>query len=153
MRVHDISKPKKEKLVKWYGWIIIFLLCMTPLVIIILPKLMLNVGRINRMLKDSRIPVEHSLTGEIVDLAWDKNIDGDLISIECQMLIKVDQEGDIKASFRKFVGKGYQTDMLISESDHVEVAGTYKENIFFISSIRNLNSKNVYDSEPLVSVY
>ncbi|SHK70733.1 hypothetical protein [Desulforamulus aeronauticus] len=150
---HNVSQPKKEKLVKWYGWIIILLLCVTPLVIIILPKLMLNVGRINKILRESQIPETDSINGEVLEVQWNRIVDGDIICIEGQMLIDTKERGQINTVFRKYVGPKYNETIDVSLKDPVGLTGKYEEDIFLVRSIRNLDTKQIYDTAPLVSVY
>ncbi len=150
---HNVSQPKKEKLVKWYGWIIILLLCVTPLVIIILPKLMLNVGRINKILRESQIPETDSINGEVLEVQWNRTVDGDIICIEGQVLIDTKERGQINTVFRKYVGSKYNETIDISLKDPVELTGKYEDDSFLIRSILNLKTKEIHDTAPLVSVY
>ena len=148
-----VSQPKKEKLVKWYGWIIILILCLTPLVIIILPKLMLNVGRINKILRESQIPDVDVISGEIIEIQWNRHVDGDLICIEGQMVIDTKLNGQVNTIFRKYVGPKYNETIDLVVKDQVEVRGQFKDNSFLVRSISKLEDKQYYDTLPLVSVY
>ncbi|GAB6157484.1 hypothetical protein JCM39194_06840 [Desulfotomaculum varum] len=149
----SISRRKKEKLVKWYGWIIILLICMTPLVIIVLPKLMLNVNRINTLLRESKIPEVESIYGNVRKVTWNKTYDGDLGCIEGEIEIISHENNVIKCIFKKYVGPKHNETFNVNVNDHVCLTGLFKDNVFLIRNMQNNSNSQVYTTEPMVSVY
>ncbi|CCO07073.1 hypothetical protein [Desulforamulus hydrothermalis] len=153
-KIHiNISRKKKEKLVKWYGWIFILLICMTPLVIIVLPKLMLNVNRINTLLRESIIPEKESVNGNVNKVTWNKTYDGDLGCIEGEIEIINHENKIIKCIFKKYVGPKYNETFELNVNDNIYLTGLFKENVFLIRNMQNNGNNQVYTTEPMVSVY
>jgi len=153
-KIHiHVSRRKKEKLVKWYGWIFILLICMTPLVIILLPKLMLNVNRINTLLRGSRVPEADSVTGTVNKVSWKKTYDGDLGCIEGDIEITNHKNEIIKCSFKKYVGPKFNETIDINCNDNLYLTGMFKDRLFLIRNVQNNTNNQVYTTEPMVSVY
>ncbi|MCL5779550.1 MAG: hypothetical protein M1119_01095 [Firmicutes bacterium] len=153
-KIHiHVSRRKKEKLVKWYGWIVIFIICMTPLVIILLPKLMLNVNRINTLLRESCVPETDCLTGTVNKVHWKKTNDGDIGCIEGDIEIATTSKDVVKCSFKKYVGPKFNETIAINCNDHIYLTGTFEDQLFLIRNIQNNTNHQVYTTEPMVSVY
>lgn len=147
----QLNEPK-DKLIKWYGWIFILFLCLTPLVFILLPILMYNVGYFNKMLKNSKISQEVTLQGILLNCNLNsRNIDG-LNAISGELVI-ISQGNRINCSFLKYTKKGESVPSLESDSN-VDVSGTFdREGIFKVASIVEKNSGKTYSTLPTVSVY
>ncbi|MEG6522442.1 hypothetical protein [Desulfotomaculum sp. 1211_IL3151] len=144
---------KKEKLVKWYGWIVILIICITPLVILLLPKLMLNVGRINKILRESIVPNNKTLNGKVINIAWQKHNDGDIGCIDGDIEIESVDASIVQCKFKKYVGPKFSETFQINKYDQILVNGSYQDNIFLIRNLGNLTNQHLYTSEPQVSVY
>lgn len=147
------AKLKKEKLVKWYGWLVLLLVCMTPLVIILLPKLMINVNKINGLLRESIIPETDTLEGNVTLINLAKTNDGGLGCIEGNIEIFTLDSQLVKCSFKQYVGPNYNERINLTEGDKVCLTGTYKDEVFMIKKIKNISLNQEYSSEPMVSVY
>ncbi|GAB6180792.1 hypothetical protein JCM14036_21110 [Desulfotomaculum defluvii] len=144
---------KKEKLVKWYGWVFIFVICITPLVIVVLPKLMFNVGRINKILRESIIPNDSALSCKVIDVGWEKHIDGDLGCIEGNIEVESIDGSIVKCKFIKYVGPKHCQTYSVKYNDQILLTGSYKDDLFLIRSLENITNKYKYTTEPQVSVY
>lgn len=147
------AKLKKEKLVKWYGWLVLLLICMTPLVIILLPKLMINVNRINGLLRESIIPETDTLEGNVMQINLAKSNDGGLGCIEGDIEVSTLDNQLVKCSYKQYVGPNYNEMINVTEGDKVYLTGTYKDEVFMIKMIKNISLNQEHSSEPLVSVY
>lgn len=155
-QIHIKTPPeKKDKLIQWYGWITIIILCLTPLVFILLPLLMMNTSKINAMLKESRVPEDNAVTGVVKEAEWklENECGIELVSGRFSVL---NNEGDtICCTFHKYVGKNSRALPDIHEGDRLEVTGQMKsdEDTLVARNIRNLSKNVIYTSEPSLSVY
>lgn len=152
LNINQKIYQKKEKLVKWYGWIFILVVCLTPLVIILLPKLMLNVGNINKMLKESIIPNDKTLNGKVVNVTWQKYTNGDIGCIEGDIELENVDASIVQCKFKKYVGPKHNETFHITKNDQILVNGSYQDNVFLIKNLGNLTNQYLYTSEPQVSV-
>ncbi|WP_018084339.1 hypothetical protein [Desulfurispora thermophila] len=153
-KIHiHVSRKEKEKLIKWYGWIFVLVICLTPLVIIILPKLMLNVNRINSLLKESCIPEKQSINGVVNRVSWHKTYDGDIGCIEGHIEIIDSHNNVIHCLFKKYVGPNFNQLININYNDNLYLTGIFKDQLFLIRNIKNNTNNQVYTTEPMVSVY
>lgn len=143
----------KEKLIKWYGWIFILFICLTPLVIIFLPKLMLNVNRINSLLKDSRIPEKQQISGKVSKISWHKTYDGDLGCLQGHIDVIDDRGHAINCIFKKYIGPKFNQTININHLDNLTMTGTFSGDTFLIRNIQNHTNSQTYSTEPAVSVY
>lgn len=147
------AREKKEKLIKWYGWIPILLAAFTPLIILILPRIMVNTNRINKLLKESRVSEESFAEGCLVGAKWElKQLDGlNLISGE----LEVDTGDFVKQySFQKYVGFKNANIPEINENSRVRLTGREEPGgTFAIRNLYDLSAQRVYTTEPSVSVY
>ncbi|ABO50386.1 hypothetical protein Dred_1862 [Desulforamulus reducens MI-1] len=144
---------RKEKLIKWYGWIVILILCMTPLVIVLLPKLMLNVGRINKILRESIVSETTKIRGDVANITWNKHADGDLGCIEGDIELQTNGHTPILCKFKKYVGPKHNQTIVVNKTDKLLLTGTYEDNVFLIRKLENQSNQYVYTTEPQVSVY
>lgn len=146
-------REKKERLIKWYGWIPILLAAFTPLIILILPRIMVNTNRINKILKGSRVAEEASVEGYLVRAQWEiKQLDGlNLIFGELEL-----ETGDSvkQCSFLKYVGFKNAAIPEISENSHLRLSGREDPGgTFIVRNLYDLTEQRVYTTEPSVSVY
>lgn len=153
LNINQNVHQKKEKLVKWYGWIFILIVCITPLVIVLLPKLMLNVGRINKILRESIVPNDKTLKGKVINVVWQKHTDGDIGCIEGDIELESIDACIVQCKFKKYVGPKYNGTFKINKYDQILVNGSYQDNVFLIRNLGNLTNQYLYTSEPQVSVY
>lgn len=146
-------REKKERLIKWYGWIPILLAAFTPLIILILPRIMVNTNRINKLLKESRISEESSAEGYLVRAKWElKQLDGlNLISGE----LEVDTGDSVKqCTFQKYVGFKNAVIPEVCEHSRVRLSGREESGgTFAIRNLYDLSAQRGYTTEPSVSVY
>lgn len=155
----ETPQEPRYKLIKWYGWITIIVLCFTPLVFVLLPLLMMNTSKINSLLKESRIPEQTALIGKVQSAIWQAAHQDGVHYIKGQLKIYQEQVL-VLCSFLKYVGP-YQKQLPdIKEGDWVEMTGQFKtntdenkENIFAIRNIRSLPDGTVFTSEPTLRVY
>ncbi len=149
----DVPREKKEKLIRWYGWITILLVAFTPFIILLLPRIMANTSRINALLKKSRISEESSVEGTLLGANWEmKVVDGlNLITGE----LEVATNGSIKqCSYLKYVGFKNAVIPEIKENSPVRLTGREEpDGKFAIRCLYDLSSGKVYTTEPSVSVY
>lgn len=148
-----IYNQKKERLVKWHGWITILLVCLTPLVIIALPILMVNVSRIGNMLKESIISDDKTIEGKVVNLITETKYEKDIGTIYSEIIIETEDNSKVICQFKKYIGPKYDQDMKLNNNDLLTLKGTYQEERFLIKYIINQTNKQVYTSEPAISVY
>lgn len=167
----SIETPQEEihKLIKWYGWITIIVLCITPLVFILLPILMMNTSKISNMLKESRIAEEQGLAGTVQQVQWEFIQETGLHYVKGQLTLLPPTDAPVECSFFKYVGPDQKLLPDIKEGDGVEMTGQFKtaedineddntaeqldKNIFAIRNIRNLEDGAIYTSEPTLRVY
>ncbi|WP_051688218.1 hypothetical protein [Desulfofalx alkaliphila] len=151
----ETPKEEKDKLIKWYGWITILVICITPLVLVFLPLLMLNTSKINKMLKESRVPEVDWLSGRAQEVNFGlKNEDG-VDSVQGEIIVQ-DEEGQlIKCTFLKYVGKDTKILPEIKESNLLEITGKMdkEDKVFLIRNVRVVETEKVYTTEPVLSVY
>ncbi|MBM7854866.1 hypothetical protein JOC37_001244 [Desulfohalotomaculum tongense] len=153
----DIETPRerKDKLIKWYGWITITVLCLTPLVLILLPVLMVNTSKIGRILRESRVPGESSLVGTVKKARWELKNEIGLDSIVGELEIEKNDQEIISCTFLKYVGESNKELPEIKEGDKIEAIGKFneQENKFAVKNIRNVSTNRIYTSEPALAVY
>ncbi|AEG60275.1 hypothetical protein [Desulforamulus ruminis] len=149
-----VALEKKEKLVKWYGWIVILFICMTPLVIVLLPKLMINVNRIHSLLKNSIVPETAVLEGQVTHYCWNRVNDGGLVSIEGEMTVTSKENKTVQCLYKKYVGPNWQQIPDFLPSHQLYLTGSFQDDgVFQIASARNLSTQQMYTTKPVVSVY
>ncbi|MBO8137568.1 MAG: hypothetical protein H0Z40_05470 [Desulfotomaculum sp.] len=151
----ETPREKKDKLIKWYGWITIIVLCLTPLVFVLLPILMVNTSRIGKILRDSRVPEEDSLTGTVKKASWELKNEIGLDSIVGELEVEGSSNEIIRCTFLKYVGENNKKLPGIKEGDKIEAVGklNMEENKFEIKNIRHLETGRIYTSEPALAVY
>lgn len=153
----QIETPKQEihKLIKWYGWITIIILCITPLVFVLLPVLMVNTNKINAMLKESRVPEDSSLSGIVNELNWETDHETGLHYVKGVLKVQESASEIIECDFFKYVGPDQKVFPDVQIGDNVEMTGQFKadENRFAIRNIRNLSDGKVYTTEPSLRMY
>lgn len=146
-------REKKEKLIKWYGWIPILLAAFTPLIILILPRIMVNTNKINNLLRESRVCEESSIEGKLRKARWEvKQVDGlNLITGE----LEVETGGSIKqCSYQKYAGFKNAVVPEINENSRVRLSGRENpDGRFAVRNLYDLSAQRVYTTEPSVSVY
>ncbi|MFZ5649312.1 MAG: hypothetical protein ACOY4I_00465 [Bacillota bacterium] len=147
-----VQNDQIEKLIKWYGWIFILVLCLTPVVFVLLPVLMYNVSYFNRMIKSSKIPQEVSIQGYLLNCRLErKNVDG-LNAITGDILVNSGGR-QIDCSFLKYARKGEIVPQIAPDSE-VVVAGAYDEKgVLRVSAITDNKSGKLYSTMPTLSVY
>lgn len=167
-----IETPQEEihKLIKWYGWITIMVLCITPLVFILLPILVMNTGKIGNMIKGSRIPEEEGIAGTVQQAHWEADNEAGVHYVKGQLTILTQSSTMVECSFLKYVGPAQRLLPDIKEGDNVEMTGQFRtaenideadnnaaelqdKNIFAIRNVRKLQDGAVYTSEPTLRVY
>lgn len=156
LKIHiETPQEEKHKLIKWYGWITIILVCLTPIVFYLLPMLMLNTSKINKMLRESRIPEENSLAGTVEKVNWEAKHESGVHFIEGMLNVENDEEEIIPCKFLKYVGPEQKELPDINVGDKVEITGQLiaDENKFVIRNIRKVTNGNVYTTEPALAVY
>lgn len=150
----SVAVEKKEKLVKWYGWIVIFFICMTPVVIVLLPVLMINVNRISSLLRNSIIPEADVVEGTVTHASWTRTNDGGLVSIEGEIELISKDNKTLKCLYKKYVGQNWQQTPEFSPSNQLYLTGSFQDDgIFRIASARNVCTQQMYTTKPAVSVY
>lgn len=173
MQKISIETPQEEahKLIKWYGWITIIVLCVTPLVFILLPILVMNTSRIGKMIRESRVSEEEGIAGTLTEAQWEFNTETGLHHVKGQLTLLPATGEAIKCSFLKYVAPNQDLLPAIKVGDAVEITGQYKpladlidatgdtpteptnEKIFAIKNMRNLADGTIYTSEPILRVY
>lgn len=152
-----IKTPTEQiyKLIKWYGWITIILLCVTPLVFLLLPILMVNTNKITGMLKQSKVIEEDSLTGTVKEANWEMDHDSGVHYIKGMLKIENKSGEIVESKFLKYIGPDQRVHPDILIDDNVEMTGQFKtdENIFAIRNIRNLRDYKVYTTKPSLRMY
>lgn len=160
---------EKHKLIKWYGWITIIVLCLTPLVFILLPVLVVNTSRIGRMLRESRVPEEQAIRGKVLQTKWKFHPETGLHHIKGQLIILADDGNRVECSFFKYVAPNQKSTPDINAGDHLEITGQFRpweeldqegnivkqpdRKVFAIRNVRNLRNGAVYTTEPILRVY
>lgn len=114
---------------------------------------MINVNKINGLLRESIIPDTDTLEGNVMQINLTKSNDGGLWCIEGNIEISTLDNQLVKCSFKKYVGPKYNETINLTESDYVYLTGTYKDDVFMIKNIKNISLNQEYSTEPLVSVY
>ncbi|MEG6615033.1 hypothetical protein V6C27_01150 [Peptococcaceae bacterium 1198_IL3148] len=148
-------KEKVHKLIKWYGWITIILLCITPLVFLLLPVLMVNTNKINGMLRESQVLEEDSLAGTVKEANWETDHDSGVHYIKGMLQIENSGGEIVECKFFKYIGPDQKVLPDILVDDNVEMTGQFKtdDNIFAVRNIRNLRNDKVYTTKPSLRMY
>lgn len=150
-------QEEKEKLIQWYGWITIIIVCLTPIVFIFLPLLMINTSKINNMLKESRIPEEDALSGVVKKADWELENESGVLAIIGKLEVEVGSNDghSLPCSFKKYVGNKNRAIPYITHGDKLEITGRFNtdDNIFLIKNMRKKGMDYIYTSEPILSVY
>lgn len=155
----ETPKEPKDKLIKWYGWITILVLFLTPLVFILLPVLMLNTSKINRLLKESRVPETDAVEGTVKEVNIELKHEDAIFSIQGEIKLEDHQGELITCTYLKYVGKDTRIIPDINEGDKLQITGHLKaeegeeEPSLLIRNIRNVETQKVYTTEPVLSMY
>ncbi|TYO93927.1 hypothetical protein LX24_02491 [Desulfallas thermosapovorans DSM 6562] len=148
-------REEKEKLIQWYGWITIMILCLTPIVFIFLPLLMMNTSKINNMLKESRIPEEDSLTGVVKKAVWEVENQSGVFAVAGELEVENEQGQPVLCSFKKYVGNKTKAVPYVAPGDKIAITGRFSagDNKFLIRNLLKQDNDYIYTSEPVLSVY
>ncbi|MTI80960.1 MAG: hypothetical protein FH758_08755 [Firmicutes bacterium] len=172
----EAPKEKKDKMIKWYGWITIIVLCITPLVFVLLPILMVNTSRIGKILRESITPEKDYISGMVKTANWEIKNEVGMDSVFGELEIEREDNEVVQCSFLKYVGETNKNLPEIKEGDIIEAVGQINEqseesNVeeeinqekkgqqemegskFIIKNIRKKNSDKIYTSDPALAVY
>lgn len=152
--VIPVGREKKEKLIKWYGWIFILVVAFTPLIILLLPLLMVNTNKINNILKLSRINEELYVEGVVRKAKWESRKEYGLDLIAGELELETPDGAGALCTFYKYVGPNNIAIPEIHENHLVGLTGQkLPDGCIAIRNIQNFSIKRSYTTEPSVSVY